>query len=241
MKKALTLVLLSPLVAVAAEGAWYSGGGLGLGATELTSDHSLTFNSNGPRLINRYQVTDNKKHSVFYHVVAGKRFELASNLQASVGLEAIYIDHNDAQGLAELGTNMPPADEHRFTYSAASRLLMLQGKLAKPLFHQWRASASLSVGIAANRLYNYQETLTSGAGGIQPLAPFNNHTVNQLAYGVGVGVTQTLSPHAEMSIEARYINAGSSRFATSPAQDTNQPLQGRRLASKLLTLSLQFI
>lgn len=222
---------------------WHHYVSIGMGSTYTDHSQDLQMHTSpSPGLVNRY---NNHTWSHFTAQLAfGSELPIYKVNETSdiwLGLEGSYLRTDGAPGdvlpAVNIGSNF---DRLNFGYDIESYLLMAKAKLKRAsVYKAWGGYLDGSIGVAANRLSNYIETIPSGSTAAPMISPFGSNTRSSLAYGVGLGFTHSVGTHSELSIGYRYVNSGRAGLSTTSVQSTTQTLKSSLLGHHLLELTVR--
>lgn len=240
--KKISLMILSVLASAASAGNWHKSLAFGYGITTTSHNQQLDLMTTpAPGLTNRYINDSNAKGALLLELGLEKEVKpLTDNTHLNLGINISYMRNEAGQGVVRPLVNIASNfDALGYSYDAQSAVLTAKAKVSKDnIIKHWSGYLSLGVGLARNRLSNYQEYTPLGSTASPTLQPFGAKNITNMAFAAGIGFTQKVKSSAEIGIGYTYLDTGVGGFNKSPIQQTNQKVTSINLRSHFLTLTL---
>lgn len=155
-----------------------------------------------------------------------------------LGLMAAWSGNNKLSG--DLWEDADPNfNNFNYEYRVKRAYLGLKGRLIGHAHRFLEPYIDASVGVSANRAYDF--TITPKITSEVPPPLFQSHTNTALSYTVGVGLQKSFTRHLNGAIGYEFSSWGKSRLSPAVGQTTNETLALNHIYAHELQISLFYI
>lgn len=215
------------------------------GGTLSNSSNRSTVQINNV-VTNYYKPSSNNTIGSLAGIGVGHTFENIFNrpFNFSIGLSAYYADLDKVRGTEYPFANGGNFDTLDYQFNVKSSSVMLEPRFIYS-HCAWQPYLLAGVGIAWNRLDNYQEQPSNPALSAAPAPFYKSNTRSSFAYEAGIGVQHSLFHDQKhnvdylASLDYRYMNFGAGRLVNFPGMTSNDYLGVPNINLQALMLSLK--
>lgn len=212
--------------------------------SKLGNDKSVAINS---FVVNNYNTNEQTNWQGLWGVGLGHSFGNIFNapLNFSLGVAGYMINLGNVRGTEYPFVNDDVYDTLNYQFTAKSSAVLAEARVFYTSYF-WQPFALVGIGGSWNRLSNYSEAPTDPSLSAAPVTTeFGNHTNNEFAYELGVGIQRQI--HEDLahkiryvgSLDYRYVNFGKGQLASFPAQTTGDTLQIGSISTQGIMFSLK--
>lgn len=215
----------------------------GVAISKLSNNEVVTINSD---VTNSYLTDEQTDTGPLFGLGLLYEFEgLAHHhLGISLGLSGYYINYGYVSGLElpfiNAGSDFDTLD---YRFKLKSYALMFEPKIIYTKW-EWQPYLFAGVGSSWNRAYRYNEEPSDPSLTAAAASPFESHTMNTVAYEVGVGLRYEFDKkpthHLRYFISAdyRYMNMGHAELGNRENEATEQHLEVDPLYTQAVVIAL---
>jgi opacity protein-like surface antigen len=184
------------------------------GASSAEVGQSQTLTMAGDFTLYNYARTNSNSWRALFGGFVGTEFPITSTLDLQTGI-AYYQPGNGykGKGILTQGVDAPSADIFNYSYSVATRQLLLEGKLLWHVREKFRPYISLGLGAAFNSAYAYTVD-TPPFLTFTPQFSSNNNT--NFSYSVGAGVDYAIKQNWRIGAAYRFASYGKANLGRGP-------------------------
>lgn len=173
---------------------------------------------NPQNLSNKYAPENYVKVYPILGLFIGKKVYSAEDFSIISGIKAEYAHALDMSGKVYQFA-LPGFDNFRYQYSLRSTSLAIKSKILINRNKIWKPYASVSLGGAYNKAFNYSEAaLVNGA---VPMNPFANGSKLTFTYSLGAGFQLNSNEKFTVGLGYEFSDLGQSKLGLSSSQTTS--------------------